>query len=207
MSSIKWTEKDFDIFEIPGLEPRMEALIGQVRPKLQQLGEELAPLLSELTGQELFPHVAKHARRTVNPPKDTWVAWANSKRGYKALPHFQVGLWSTHLFAQFAVIYECPTKGEFAGKLETEMDSVLEEIPNTYYWSGDHTKPEVLWQRDMEEADLKQLIHRLKMVNKAEMLCGFQWKRDEAIHLSGQAFLEDVQRKLKTLIPLYKLAM
>ena len=37
-------------------------------------------------------HVAKHARRSVNPPIDTWVAFAPNKRGYKMLPHFQIGL-------------------------------------------------------------------------------------------------------------------
>ena len=39
--------------------------------------------------KHFYPHVAKHARRSVNPPKDTWVAFATSKRGYKMLPHFK----------------------------------------------------------------------------------------------------------------------
>lgn len=38
-----FTAKDFDVFEIPGLEPRMEVLIQQVRPKLEAIGEEIAP--------------------------------------------------------------------------------------------------------------------------------------------------------------------
>ncbi|WP_397261357.1 DUF1054 family protein [Peribacillus simplex] len=32
--------------------------------------------MSVLTGDEMYPHVAKHARRKVNPPNDTWVAFA-----------------------------------------------------------------------------------------------------------------------------------
>ncbi len=31
----------------------------------------------------MFPHVAKHARRSVNPPADSWVAFANSKEAIK----------------------------------------------------------------------------------------------------------------------------
>ncbi|MEI0738277.1 DUF1054 family protein [Paenibacillus sp. JTLBN-2024] len=78
--------KDFEVFNVPGLEPRMEALIANVRPKLEELGREMAPFLSALCGEEMFPHVAKHARRTINPPNDTWVAWAASKEGIKRCP-------------------------------------------------------------------------------------------------------------------------
>lgn len=90
----------------------MEGIKELIRPKLETLGQHFAPSLSLATGEEMFYHVAKHARRTVNPPKDTWVAWAGDKRGYKKHPHFQVGLWGTHLFVWYAVIYESPFKEE-----------------------------------------------------------------------------------------------
>ncbi len=99
-------QEDFDVFAIDGLDQRMDAIKTIVRPKLEALGHHFAPVLSLKTGDEMFFHVAKHARRTVNPPKDTWVAWANDKRGYKKHPHFQIGLWQTHLFVWYAVIYE-----------------------------------------------------------------------------------------------------
>ena len=86
-----FTNEDFDVFLIDGLEARMDALKTTIRPKLEQLGAYYAPSLSALTGDEMFVHVAKHARRTINPPKDTWVAFANNPRGYKMLPHFQIG--------------------------------------------------------------------------------------------------------------------
>ena len=70
-------EKDFDLFLIDGLEARMEALIGQLRPKFYNLGDDVKEALSEITGEEMFPHVAKHARRTTNPPDDSWVAFAS----------------------------------------------------------------------------------------------------------------------------------
>ncbi|NDI33538.1 DUF1054 family protein [Chengkuizengella sediminis] len=72
MSFQGFTKEDFNVFTIDSLEPRMEALITHVRPKLEWLGAEIAPYLSAVTGEEMFPHVAKHARRTVNPPNDTW---------------------------------------------------------------------------------------------------------------------------------------
>ena len=53
----------------------------------------------------------------MNPPKDSWVAFAPYKRGYKALPHFQIGLWGSHLFIILAVIYEAPDKVAIAERL------------------------------------------------------------------------------------------
>jgi uncharacterized protein YktB (UPF0637 family) len=68
-----FTKEDFDVFLIDCLEPRMEALKNTVRPKLESLGQYFSPTLSAITGDDMFIHVAKHARRTINPPKDTWV--------------------------------------------------------------------------------------------------------------------------------------
>lgn len=67
MTQMRFTEEDFNTFTIEGLDARMEVLKETVRPKLTALGEHFAPTLSALTGDEMFPHVAKHARRSVNP--------------------------------------------------------------------------------------------------------------------------------------------
>lgn len=69
MPKTKWTQKDFDVFSIDGLEPRMEALINTVRPKFEELGTTFSTYFSAKTADEFHPHVAKHARRKVNPPK------------------------------------------------------------------------------------------------------------------------------------------
>lgn len=116
-----FTNEDFDVFQIDGLEARMDGLKERIRPKLESLGQYFAPALTTLTGDEMYVHVAKHARRTINPPKDTWVAFANNPRGYKMLPHFQIGLWNTHLFIWFAVIYEAPLKEEVAARFTKNL--------------------------------------------------------------------------------------
>ena len=38
MSKTFWEDKDFDVFQIDGLENRMTALIENVRPKFEELG-------------------------------------------------------------------------------------------------------------------------------------------------------------------------
>ena len=63
----------------------------QIRPKLEASRASSARR-SRIGGAQAFAHVAKHARRTVNPPGDTWVAFALDKRGYKKHCHFKVAL-------------------------------------------------------------------------------------------------------------------
>jgi uncharacterized protein YktB (UPF0637 family) len=198
--------KDFDVFTIPGLQPRMDSLIQEVRPKLQAIGEELSPFLSSLCGEEMFPHVARHARRTINPPNDTWVAWSSSKKGYKALPHFQVGLWSSHLFIQFAVIYECTNKVLFAKQLSKELTAVKSAVPGNFYWSGDHMQPDSTLHSNMTGKEFKQLISRLKTVKNAEILCGKALTRDDPAVADGERLHEEIASTFQTLEPLYRLA-
>jgi uncharacterized protein YktB (UPF0637 family) len=83
---------DFRVFDVPGFAERMARLRAEVRPKLEILGQALAGPLSRAAGGAVFPHVARHARRTVNPPDDTWVAFGPHRRGYKSAAHFKIAV-------------------------------------------------------------------------------------------------------------------
>ncbi|MCM3568754.1 YktB family protein [Neobacillus mesonae] len=202
-----FTNEDFDVFLIDGLEPRMDALKTRIRPKLEALGSYLAPTLSALTGEEMFVHVAKHARRTINPPKDTWVAFANNRRGYKMLPHFQIGLWNTHLFIWFAVIYEAPQKSEIGEKFTKKASTIYKEIPKDFVWSGDHTKPDTIHHQQLSKDELKKMFERLYSVKKAELLCGFTLTKEETIKLGSKELIEQIDTVFNKVVPLYKLAI
>jgi uncharacterized protein YktB (UPF0637 family) len=201
-----FAKRDFDVFTIPGLEPRMAALVRHVRPKLERIGEEFAPYLSALCGQEMFPHVARHARRTVHPPDDTWVAWSHDKKGYKAHPHFQVGLWSSHVFIQFAVIYESKHKEAFAKALRAHLPAIKVEIPGQFFWSTDHTQPVTVLHSQMKDGDFERLIDRLGHVKKAEALCGLSLSRDDDTVHCGEKLHAAIGRTFEKLLPLYRLA-
>jgi uncharacterized protein YktB (UPF0637 family) len=201
-----FTQKDFDVFTVPGLDPRMEALKEHVRPKLHEIGAQLAPYLSAQCGEEMYPHVAMHARRTINPPNDTWVAWSNNKRGYKAHPHFQVGMWSTHLFIQFALIYESNNKEVFANQLEKQVNKIRKHIPGEYFWSLDHTKPEVTLHQDMNKKDFEEVIYKLKNIKKAEILCGLQLPNNSPILSDGSQLIKTIEQTFEQLMPLYRIS-
>ena len=153
----------------------------------------------------MFYHVAKHARRTKNPPKDTWVAFAANPRGYKMLPHFQIGLWETHLFIWFALIYEAPNKQEFGKILEQNAEQIFKDTPTDFVWSIDHMKPEVLRQDELTLEQLNSMFQRLQTVKKAEILCGYQTPREEALTLNGDDLAQKIDEVFHTLAPLYQL--
>lgn len=202
-----FTNIDFEVFQIDGLEPRMDALKERIRPKLESLGEYFAPTLSTLTGDEMFVHVAKHARRTINPPKDTWVAFANNPRGYKMMPHFQIGLWETHLFIWFAVIYEAPQKQEIAVRLSKKISKIYKEIPKEFAWSLDHTKTESYQHGQLKKEDLKSMLERLEKVKKAELLCGYEISREKVLEMSAYDLLQQINEVFNKVAPLYKMAL
>ncbi|MGN7765700.1 YktB family protein [Paenibacillus sp. 22594] len=201
-----FTTDDFDVFQIDGLEPRMNALIARVRPKLNELGDEVAPLLSSLTGEEMFPHVAKHARRTVHAPNDTWVAWGPNKRGYKALPHFQVGMFQSHLFIVFAIIYESTNKLTFAEAMLRNMDDIQTELPGGYFWSTDHLDSKGTPHTDMDKAAFTELSRKLREVKKAEVTCGLRIDREDPLLSDGDKLLAVVRQTFETLLPLYRMS-
>ncbi len=200
-----FSNEDFDVFFIDGLEARMDGLKEKIRPKLESLGHHFAPTLSALTGDEIFAHTAKHARRTKNPPNDTWVAFAANPRGYKMLPHFQIGLWSSHLFIWFAVIYESPHKQEFGRKFEENADNIYTMIPDDFVWSLDHTKPEAVKHHDLTKQQLLGYFQKLQTVKKAEILCGLQIDRSLAVNMRAEELQNKIDQVLKTVIPLYKM--
>ncbi len=37
-----------------------------------------------------------------NPPDDTWVSFSTNPRGYKMMPHFQIGLFGDHAFCMYS---------------------------------------------------------------------------------------------------------
>ena len=201
-----FTSTDFEVFTVDGLEERMSAIKTNIHPKLDALGEQFAEYLSKQTDENFFYHVAKHARRKVNPPNDTWVAFSTNKRGYKMLPHFQIGLWGTHAFIYFGLIYECPQKVETAHAFLEHLNDLKTNIPNDFVWSIDHTKPGVKLHETLETEDLQKMIERLATVKKAELLVGIHISPEEFSAMTNEQFLAKIESTMQSLLPLYAIS-
>jgi uncharacterized protein YktB (UPF0637 family) len=199
-------EEDFEVFSVPGLDARMEVLKRVLRPKLQQLGELFAPVLETELGRPMYVHVAKHARRTVNPPKDSWVAFSADKRGYKQHPHFQIGVWPTHVFAVFGLIYESSQRALYSNNLQAHASDVLARLPNDYAWIPNHMEPESVAATELDESGLTALAQQLVERRQGDLLVGKIFSRETVLATPASDFIEDVASVFRTLSPLYKMA-
>ncbi|WP_026674440.1 YktB family protein [Alkalihalobacterium bogoriense] len=206
MSFSGFNKNDFSVFLTEGLEERMEGIREQIQPKFKEIGAILSDDIAMLAGNEMHLHIAKHARRTVNPPKDTWLAICHDKRGYKKHPHFQVGLFDDHVFLWLAFIYEMPNKKEIAQQFLQDFDTVKSTIPDDYVISLDHMKKEAHSFQTMGETGLNEALVRFRDIKKAEFLVGQHIKADDPILQDGEQFLEKAKSTFETLIPLYKKA-
>ena len=90
------------VFDIEGFSDRMGPIRQTVRPALVKLAERLSELMTE-RGLSVFPHVASHMRRRVNPPNETWLALGPAKRGYKAWGHMGVFIGKGGCSVRFVV--------------------------------------------------------------------------------------------------------
>lgn len=197
-----FNQTDFDTFLIDGLDERMEAIRIRIQPKFKEIGQELVAYLSAELGNEVFLHIAKHARRTVNPPKDTWLAIGNNKRGYKKHPHFQLGLFDDHLFTWLAFIYELPNKDTIAQGFIDHFDE-LKKLPEDFVISLDHTKKESF---SITELEIKHL-ERFRDVKKGEFLVGRHLRPEDERVKDGEKLYEFTKETFDHLIWFYKVSL
>lgn len=198
-----FTQNDFDTFTIDGLDARMTAIQERIQPKFRAIGQPMTDDLAASLGNEMFLHIAKHLRRSVNPPKDTWLAIAANKRGYKQHPHFQIGLYDDHVFVWLAFIYELPNKTKIANTFLKNLKTLKSTIPDDFVVSMDHMKKDAV---PMKEIDLKKSLERFRDVKKAELLIGRHFMANDPILQDGEEFMMVVKETFETLLPLYTLS-
>lgn len=104
----------------------MQLIADEIRPKLAKLGELLQPQLSRLVSHELIPHVAEHARRTVNPPEETWVAFGPDPKGYKQYVHFALCVGLLGVQARVMAKPECKTRKVLAENILMHVGKLKE---------------------------------------------------------------------------------
>ena len=198
-----FTQNDFDTFTIEGLDARMTAIQERIQPKFRAIGQPMTDDLSANLGNEMFLHIAKHLRRSVNPPKDTWLAIAANKRGYKQHPHFQIGLYDDHVFIWLAFIYELPNKTKIANTFLKNLNTIKSTVPSEFVISMDHMKKDAV---PMKEIDLKKSLERFRDVKKAEFLIGRHFMANDPILRNGDEFMKVVKESFEILLPLYTLS-
>src|SRR5579872_4999109 len=201
-----FTDRDFEIFEIPGFEARMPAIRAHITPALRSLGDLLQPRLCESTGLRLYPHVAQHLRRTVNAPEETWVAFAREKRAYKPFVHYRVAIRADRVRVTVFVEDYADEKAAFAANLERRADALADHLAQhptvlAYEICDDDGTP----QRGpaLNAATLRAFAERMQRVKGQHAVFGIPFDKNHSVVRSGPALLEAVTQAAVTLKPLY----
>ncbi len=201
MPTLGFKARDFEVFKVPDFSARMELIVGHLRPRLVKLGDELAPELSRKLHVEFFPHVARHARRTVNPPPETWAAFGPSPKGYKRYGYLALCISKAGLHARAVVKTEADRRPEIGAKIRAKASDLANSFRGTkiaHYedWDFEHLPATTAAEPAFFESIADEFAKKTGVLD-----VGFGWNARDAIHLERAELLE----AFSELEPLYRI--
>lgn len=190
-------DTDFQVFDDPTLEGRMDGIRNIIDPTFEEFAVKALPILSA-DGQEWFAHVAKHIMRKTNPVDNTWVAFAPNKRGYKMMPHFEMGMWADHVYLYIAVEENMKPKQtvEIIPKLR-EVSEVVTALPDYFSISQQH-----MINANVSLDQYDATVDRFEKVKSAEVLVGVRINRGDE-RFGTPKLEEDLLKAMEALLPIY----
>ncbi|MFC6323463.1 DUF1054 family protein [Companilactobacillus baiquanensis] len=170
-------KSDFEVFDDDTLSGRLELIRQQLDPKFQKIGDELMTALEEKYQAQFYMKIAKHQRRTKNPPPDTWLAINQNKRGYKKTPHVELGLWPDRYFITLSLLADINKRSEYYPLIEKMKDRIIKE---GWGVSNDHTQPELFNANSYDD-----VFKRYLSVKSSDFVIGFTLNKDSDIVSEG----------------------
>ncbi len=201
MPTVGFKPGDFAIFSVDEFSARMGLIYRHIRPRLVKLGKELAPELSRKLHVEFFPHVAKHARRTVNPPAETWAAFGPSPKGYKRYGYLALCISGAGLHARAVVKTEADHRPEMGTKIRAKAAELARSFRGTkisHYekWDFKRLPPTVAADQKFFETVGEAIDKKTGVLD-----VGFGWSVRDSVRLD-RAELLDAWSELE---PLYRI--
>lgn len=186
---------DFHAFDDTTLAGRLAIIRRDLDPKFVEAGKRLAVLAAAAGLPSQTVHLAKHARRTKNPPPDTWLALAANPRGYKMMPHVELGFWDDRLFLWVALLQE-------SKPFTLVPEQVAALVPADAEIAGDHTDKQAA--RLVTASALAAQTARFNTVRRGEWLVGKTYLRSDALWQTPEALWADIEHRFTALMPLYQ---
>jgi uncharacterized protein YktB (UPF0637 family) len=208
MASAAFNAADFRVFDVKGFQPRMGEIRVRIRPKLEAMGHSLLPAVSRATGGPAFPHVAKHARRTVNPPDDTWVAFGPDVRGYKKHCHFKVAVSRHCVRFLFEVGPEHADKKRWGAAWKRSagrLGPVLRRVRGLAWFENEHDEEPAAPLVDVPVERLAQLAEELTRTRDGQVVLGRVVTAEEAGRWTEAQYRNAALETFRALAPLYRL--
>lgn len=200
---LMFNEADFAVFDIEGLDDRMQAIRERIQPKFQELNEYFVQQLNPIVHVNFFIHIAQHRRRTMYAPENTWSALSQKKRGYKMDAHFQLGIFPEYIFMWLSFIDAPKNKADIA-QVFLNKTELFNQLPEDFYVSLDHTKSFV---QPLREVDLEKALLRFRDVKKGEFQIGRILKRDDLRLAQPEVARKYMLNTYQQLVPLYRQAI
>ena len=208
MPSSAFYAADFKVFEETGFKARMSGIRERLRPKLEAVGRSLGQGVGRAAGGEVFAHVAKHARRTVNPPDDTWVAFGPSARGYKKHSHFKVAVSRHAVRFLFEIGPEHEDKKRWAAawkKNAPRLAPVLRRVNGLAWFKNEHDEEPASALADLSSEQLAQLGDELTRTRDGQLVLGRVIQSAEAARWTEAQYRDAALETFRALAPLYRL--
>jgi uncharacterized protein YktB (UPF0637 family) len=208
MAAAAFNAGDFRVFDVDGFKPRTSEIRGRIRPKLEAIGHSLVPGVSRATGGPAFAHVAKHARRTVNPPDDTWVAFCADVRGYKKHCHFKVAVSRHCVRFLFEVGPEHAEKKKWASAWKRsagKVGPVLRRVRGLAWFKNEHDEEPARPLADLSPDQLGALADELVRTRDGQLVLGRAVPAEEAARWTEAQYRTAALETFRTLAPLYRL--
>jgi uncharacterized protein YktB (UPF0637 family) len=203
-----FTASDFKVFDIAGFKPRMDAIKTRIRPKLEAAGRDLLADVARVGGAPAFAHVAKHARRTVNPPGDTWVAFAGDKRGYKKHCHFKLAVSRGAVRFLFEAGPEYADKKRWAAAWKRHaprLVPVLRQAKGLAWFKNEHDDEPAASLTDLPADDVARLCDTLTRTRDGQLVLGRAVSAEEAAGWTPKDYARAARETFHLLAPLYRL--
>jgi uncharacterized protein YktB (UPF0637 family) len=201
VATLGFRGEDFKVFEVEGFNERMEQIYERIRPRLMRLGEELAPELARRMHMEFFAHTAKHARRTVNPPPETWVAFGPSARGYKRYGYLALCISRAGLHARLVVKSEADRRTDMAALIRDRAPELAAAIAPTALALYDKWDFRSLPKEESPKPELFVDLAGALAKKTGGIDVGFGWSRGSATSLERAELLD----AFVELEPLYRI--
>jgi uncharacterized protein YktB (UPF0637 family) len=201
MATLGFRRDDFAIFRIEDFSARMNEIYARIRPRLLRLGTQLAPELGRKLHLEFFPHIAKHARGTVNPPPETWAAFGPSPKGYKRYGYLALCVSGVGLHARAIVKSEAEGRARMADEIVARAGDLQKSWRGTRFGRYDDWDFGSLPEEVPASAELLSTLSTSLRKKTGGIDLGFGWPPTQASRLD-HAELLDAFRELE---PLYRI--
>jgi len=170
-------KNDFEVFKDMTLPGRLNLIKTNLDPKFEVFGSELQKSLEKEYQQKFYMKIAKHQRRTKNPPPDTWLAINQDKKGYKKTPHMELGLWPDRYFITFSLLADIKNRSAYYPILKKYQNKIISE---GWSVSNDHTSSLL-----KPATELPAVMAHYEKVQSSDLVIGFELNLTDEIVQNG----------------------